>query len=108
MTAHEQTLAELTAKICEAVPDVLVEELAHYQGPDAPYITEPIYRDITLEDVLRAVDKAIEKSGQAISFGIDERGRMHYGAYAAKTWTLGKPLHEQSPKTIEFLSSLLA
>lgn len=54
MTQKETVLAELTAKIVQAVPEVLVEEYEHYQGPDAPPAIEPVYRDITLEDVLRA------------------------------------------------------
>jgi len=69
-------------------------------------VTKIIGRPITLADVLLAVDKAIYDMGQAISFSVNETGRMSFGAYQSATWKLGKPLSGQDKRTIIWLVSL--
>ena len=61
---------------------------------------------ITLADVLLAVDKAIYDMGQAISFSVNETGRMSFGAYQSATWKLGKPLSGQDEDMINWLVPL--
>lgn len=63
-----------------------------------------IYTDPSLEHVLRAIDKADTKYW----FNVDAEGKLAHGFSGKKyQWHLGKPLSEQSPKTINFLHSLL-
>jgi len=122
MMTPEQTLAELTAKICEAVPEIMELkfgcrvrhgdcintivgvgiEFENFKWPFT-YIEEDgclgasnfndeiLGSPITLEDVIRA-------------------SRMKSDCYdmdILDQWSCGKPLSEQSPETISFLSNLL-
>jgi len=75
-------------------------------GRSVVQIREIIGRPITLADVLLAVDKAIYDMGQAISFSVNETGRMSFGAYQSATWKLGKPLSGQDEDMINWLVSL--
>lgn len=68
---------------------------------------EIIGRDITLEDVLMAF-KALDQVGY--SFDCDGSVMTYFGGIIRledNIWKLGKPLHEQDEKTINFLADLL-
>jgi hypothetical protein len=137
MSTHEQTLAELTAKIVEAVPEIteLREGCRLVNEGDAwhehavitmggcmfngttkkkekydPKIWKTLGRPITLEDVLialQAKNGIHEIAYYAARTGTDIQ-KLNICFKAHETnWTLGKPLSEQSPETISFLHSLL-
>lgn len=96
-------------KIKELVPDIFIEGCEAPEGctdcwwhknypPDGNK-----YRPITLEDVLRALEKSVYLDSD---MGTPDT----YWTWAGellKKWKMGKPLSEQSPETIDFLWSIL-
>ena len=90
---------QLVAKIVEAVPEIIEAKC----DCDSDAGTHLWKRDITLEDVLRTAGDL------GIWLSVSERGLLK-GLVATRVnyfWTLGKPLSEQSPETIDYLHSLL-
>jgi hypothetical protein len=121
--AEESTakLNALTAKIVEAVPDVRCEICEGCNNPIGEYVCCPAYsgdpcgpafvtlRDITLEDVLRAVAKAgLPKHLLVLPSGNIYLFESGYLDEPKTKWILGQPLHLQNKPTIDFLSSLLS
>ncbi len=72
-------------------------------------------RPITLEDVLRAMDKndnaegvSVNRDGRFVNilYDVSEQKEI-YNDKNYPYWRLGKPLHDQSNECIEFLASVL-
>jgi len=102
-------LQELTNKIKKIIPEIeeeIVEQeqiteqagdfIRQSQRPSGK--TNVYERDITLEDVLRCLDK---------DYKVDARGNIEYCREWVCPWHLGKPLHEQSEETIKELNKLI-
>lgn len=122
---HEQTLAELTKKIAETVPDLGVHSWTEEFGVhtvcawcklkatttnlDTQCGTS---RPITLEDFVLTLQKHFKDMGWTQT---DDKELMKLSLFtydasilqALGKWRMGKPLSEQSPETISFLHSLL-
>lgn len=77
-------------------------------------------RPITLEDVLRAMQAlsneddnrhwVVNRHGQFMRDAIHESDpvlKTYPGVVVKETWHLGKPLHEQSSETIDFIAKIL-
>jgi hypothetical protein len=110
MTAHEQTLAELTAKICEAVPEIKYKMCSceNQRLCEHTLMKSPI----TLEHFVLTLQKHFKDRGwtQTDDKELMKLSLFTYDASILQTlgkWRMGKPLHEQSPETISFLYSLL-
>lgn len=91
---HPQRLSELTQKIAKCVTSV---EYGEYLGAEED--GEEIWRqrDITLEDVLRALRTVATEKAPYFDVAAPLLG----------AWEMGKPLSEQSEETVSFLHSIL-
>lgn len=101
MTPSE-TLTALTDSIVKAVPDIRCKLCVCAKPEECEHVWR--YRDITLEDVLRAFHEIWKSKEQysrsyVLAFMLNEM--LDAG------WQLGLPLHQQPEPTIQFLASLL-
>lgn len=97
---QQKTLDELTSAIVEAVPEIV--------GRNATDEMPWTWDDIGLEDVLRALNtERIAPDFRLATHYTDPIITMRWRGTNSNKWQLGKPLSEQSPECISFLSSLL-
>ncbi len=109
-SSSAQKYSELVAAIVKVVPDIKVELLPPFLMRQAKTASEMhAYRPITLEDVLRALQRreddfvtTVNQQGEIRT--LDSYGEPQRGA----DWHLGAPLSDQSDETKDFLHSLLA
>jgi hypothetical protein len=101
-------LEKLTKKIKELVPEIGTRNTSVIIPEPFSGIINYRNNDITLEDVLIALeinkgcDVLIDCYGE---FANDlKQGTIHW---EDKYWQLGKPLNEQAPETIEWLNNII-
>ncbi len=84
---------------------VLVSGWWKYKVLEGMFVKEILGRPITLENVLRAVEKELEDSED---FYVHYNGNMFVNPTNVKAeWKLGSPLQDQSEETIDFLHNLI-
>jgi hypothetical protein len=93
MSSHAEKLSAVRAKIVEAVPEIInpMNDWCSCSISTVLYTGRPI----TLEDVLRTLDKTKWKHESGVYLDVLD------------FWELGQPLHLQSEGCISFLHSLL-
>lgn len=95
-------------------------DVAYYQLPElilerTPFNNwEILGRDITLEDVLKAIEKNHSSENEDVGHGVHSSGIFYsideFGEATGtgEMWNLGIPLHLQSEETVKFLLTILS
>ena len=109
-TAYEELVSAIVKVVPEINEPVEIKEAYFAENPknDRPAVYEDCYRDITLEDVLRAYQRK-PSYGAASLHRAMLAGKVRDNDYLKilSRWHLGKPLSEQSDETKLFLHTLL-
>lgn len=116
MKNRQEKLEAVRAACVKANPDIVVDEIGHENGEQAPEI-ERVYREVRLADVLLAIQ---EESGAHALPSEEDGGSTESMKYNAQVWRDRRwsetlygwnlrrdDLTEQSDECIDFLYQLL-